>query len=220
MLQRVVSGFSSQFGAQEFLFICRDIAKTKAFIQTEMDHMSSAPKSFQVVVLEHETSGQADTVYQGLKRAEVQADEPVTIFNIDSQHRNFQYPDAFDHNEVDGYLEVFEEQGDHWSFALPDVTSGVPCAVREVAEKRRISDLCSTGLYHFRTASMFYELFETTLGASPDTLEGGERYIAPLYNDAIRRGMDIRYAQIPRASITITGTPDEYQAVSMALDAG
>lgn len=211
MLQRVVSGFRSQFDEQEFLFICRDIADTEAFIHSEMQQMVPAPASYKIIVLEQETAGQADTVYQGLKRANVQPDEPLTIFNIDSQHRDFQYPEAFAHSDVDGYLEVFEEQGDHWSFALPDPNSDAPNVVREVAEKRRISDLCSTGLYYFRSAETFYDLFEATLSTAPEHLDGSERYIAPLYNIAIQRGLDIRYAKIARDAITITGTPDEYR---------
>ena len=40
MFQAVVQGFASQFNKQSFLFICRDVAATEAFIQSQLDGMS------------------------------------------------------------------------------------------------------------------------------------------------------------------------------------
>jgi hypothetical protein len=87
------------------------------------------------------------------------------------------------------------------------------CRVAEVTEKIRISDLCSTGLYYFRSTGMFFDLYAGIAGRDPATLQGGERYIAPLYNTAIREGRDIRYALIGRDEVRFCGTPDEYEAL-------
>lgn len=218
MLQAVVRGFSSIRGTEPFLFICRDVSGTKSFIQSQLTEFAEKPNDVGIVTLDNETSGQAETVYLGLKRGEVSKDTPITIFNIDSQHQQFRYPLEFDVGSVDGYLEVFRAEGDHWSFVLPDHASARIGAVAEVAEKRRISDLCSTGLYFFRRAGLFMDLYEETLSAKLEELDGGERYVAPLYNSAIKQGYDIRYSEISREGIAFTGTPEEYEQRRMALE--
>ncbi len=88
-----------------------------------------------------------------------------------------------------------------------------PNRAAEVAEKVRISDLCSTGLYYFRSAGLFQELYAPIAAKDPSTLQGGERYIAPLYNDALKLGHDIRYALIEADEVLFCGTPDEYDAL-------
>lgn len=210
MLQAVVQGFASQFDTQSFMFICRDVAGTVAFIQSELATMPHGPADVRTVELERETSGQAETVYLGLKHAKVSGDTPITIFNIDSQHQGFRYPEEFDVSAVDGYLEVFRAEGDHWSFVEPEPDASKPNTVARVTEKLRISDLCSTGLYHFKEAALFIELYEESLSSSPEDLQGGERYVAPLYNGALQRGLDIRYAEVSSDAIAFTGTPEEY----------
>jgi hypothetical protein len=214
MFAEVVSGFSALFDREPFLFICRDVAETPKFIEKELARMALRPVSYQIVVLDKETTGQAETVYQGLKAVNVPPDTPLTIFNIDSQRRDFHYPSDFDLDQIDGYLEVFKGKGDHWSFVRPEGGGGRPLVAAEVAEKTRISELCSTGLYFFRRAGLFFNLFEGTLSKNVGELQGGERYVAPLYDIAIKRGYDIRYAVIPEEALSFTGTPDEYDAIN------
>lgn len=212
MLQSVLEGFRSEFKRQEFLFICRNVAETEAFIENQIAQMKDGPRTYRIAVLEHETSGQADTVYQGLVASNVRDDETLTIFNIDSQHNAFYYPTEFELGKIDGYLEVFSGEGTHWSFARPAENDRRPGAVAEIAEKRRISNLCSSGLYYFKTAAYYKSLFEASLETRAEDAEGGERYIAPLLNAAIEKGDDIRFSEIQQSEITFTGTPDEYHA--------
>ena len=121
---------------------------------------------------------------------------------------------TFEVGAVDGYLEVFRGEGDHWSFVRPDETTpAVELKVSEVTEKIRISDLCSTGLYYFKTVELFNSLYEPTMSVDSTALQGGERYIAPLYNGAISQGLDIRFHLIERAEVQFCGTPEEYLAL-------
>lgn len=214
MFAEAVSGFSALYDKEHFLFVCRDIADTEAFIHRELARMSNRPRAYCVIVLEAPTSGQAETVYEGLRLADVADETRLTVFNIDSHRKNFSYPTIFDIDDIDGYLEVFHGDGDHWSFARPADADPGACRVAEVAEKIRISDLCSTGLYYFRQTGLFRRLYEETLTLDPSDLQGGERYIAPLYNMALRDGCDIRYALISTQDISFTGTPAEYEALS------
>ena len=116
-----------------------------------------------------------------------------TIFNIDSFYNSFSYPDWLEDHHTDGYLEVFEREGDQWSFVAPAKKSSSEFSVEEVAEKRRISPLCSTGLYYFRSVSLFIELFEKSQLTDVRYLDGQERYVAPLYNLAIQRVLKLDF---------------------------
>lgn len=205
--------FENQFGKERFVIICRGDYDTPAFVRAECDRAGLPADHLDLVVLDHETSGQAETVEKGLIGAQADLAQSLTIFNIDTFRPGFAYPDAFDMAHIDGYLEVFEGEGDHWSFAKPDPDTEVPYKVAQVAEKVRISNLCSTGLYYFRTVGMFRKLYADIADTDVTTLQGGERYVAPLYNAAIMDGMDIRYALIPAKDVLFCGTPDEYRAL-------
>src|SRR5690606_30948591 len=103
--------------------------------------------NFIIVVLSDETRGQAETVYLGLKNIIDKVDvltEEVYVFNIDSYRHHFKKPNIS--KKCDGYIEVFQGEGDHWSF-IEINDSG---KVIRTTEKERISNLCSDGLYFFK----------------------------------------------------------------------
>jgi len=199
-----VESFTLYFESEHFLFICRDILDTPRFVAERCEALGI--KSFETVVLDQPTDGQAETVALGLKQSAYKS-EPVTIFNIDTFRRNFQLPAFL--NECDGYLEVFEGDGDNWSYAKPkgDGTN----SVIETAEKNPISSLCSTGLYYFKSGDVFLKLFEDAKSAN-SALVNNEYYIAPLYNLMIEQGADIRYDLVKFEDITFCGVPAEYDA--------
>lgn len=210
VFDHALGSFAELFASERFLVICRDVQDTPGFVRARAAAMGLAPDRLDLVVLEGETAGQAETVAAGLRRAGITGAPPVTIFNIDTFRPGFAHPTGFDVAAVDGYLEVFRAPGTHWSFVLPHDGSD---RVREVAEKDRISDLCSDGLYHFASAAQYLDLYAGIEARDPRTLQGGEYYVAPLYNTAIARGADIRYVEIPSAQIRFCGTPDEYDAL-------
>jgi hypothetical protein len=212
-----LGGFAGLFGTQRFVIVCRDVYGTPDFVREQCAALGLPEADLDLVVLDAKTGGQAETVALGLRGAGHDAGPgagaPLTIFNIDTFRPGFRHPDAFDVGAVDGYLEVFQGVGDHWSFARPAAGAAEPCRVAEVTEKVRISDLCSDGLYHFRDAKMFLDLYAGIEAKDPATLQGGERYVAPLYNEAIAAGADIRYALIGPDQVRFCGTPDEYDAL-------
>jgi hypothetical protein len=212
VFDHALGSFAGLFGRERFIIICRDIEETPAFVRARAAALGLDSDQFELVVLESETAGQAETVALGLLAAKVVGATPITIFNIDTFRPRFTYPTDFDVTAIDGYLEAFTAPGDHWSFIKP---CGNTDRVVAVAEKLRISDLCSDGLYHFRSAAYFLDLFSEMKGIDPALLQGGEYYIAPLYNIAIKRGADIRYVLIPIKDIRFCGTPDEYVKLSM-----
>ena len=197
-----IRSFERYFKTDKFVFIYRDVYETKNFLEEEMTKLGIS--DYELVCLPEETLGQADTVYQGI--VNINADESIYIFNIDSRIIDFVKPEWAD--ECDGYLEVFKGEGDHWSFAEPD---GNTNKVLRTTEKERISELCSDGLYYFKHKSIFESLFLDTKFKGNTTKN--EYYIAPLYNELISQGGNVFYDLIPADKILFCGTPDEYLAL-------
>ena len=203
MFEWSVSSFKRYFGTDHFLFIIRDTYNTQKFIHQQVEKMGI--QNYQLVVLSDETRGQADTVYLGLQQSGYQED--LIIFNIDSRRHDYIKPTWL--TDFAGYLEVFQGDGDHWSFVEPLFTNSHQ--VKRTTEKERISDLCSDGLYYFRDRILFEQCFESAV--MQNKFIQGELYIAPLYNHLIEQSFDIRFDCINIQKIDFCGTPDEYKNI-------
>lgn len=205
-----VESFQRYFATHEFLFIVKDIFDTPTFVQEKAQSMGI--KQAHVVVLDSDTRGQAETVTLGLEKFQNRDNKfngAITIFNIDTFRPNFIFPDLT--KCEDGYLEVFEGSGDNWSFAKP--LSNDSTLVVETAEKRPISNLCSTGLYHFNHIQDYFDAYYAYLDLPQEQWDKGELYIAPLYNQLIKNGLKIHYHLIERSEVIFCGVPDEYLAL-------
>lgn len=199
-----VSSFEHYFETEFFVFIVRDVYDTPNFVHQCAKKMGI--KHYEVTVLDRETCGQAETVSLGLKQINnLNIDEECYIFNIDSRRHQFKKPEVASH--TDGYLEVFEGEGEHWSFIEIDADK----QVIRTTEKVRISNLCSDGLYFFKNISVFLTLVDDALDRQ-DFVKG-ELYIAPLYNRLIQENKKIGYELIGSNQISFCGTPDEYQEI-------
>jgi hypothetical protein len=205
VFDRAVNSFRRYFQTIEFLFICIDVNGTEEFVRRSCDVMGIRNKT--IVMLDSPTSGQAETVQFGLNRAKVPDNASITIFNIDTFRPEFTFPDDEWWSLTDGYLEVFEGEGSNWSYVLGSDTE--PNLVLRTAEKQRISTLCCTGLYHFRSAGDF----RFALKEEERTPSANERYVAPLYNHLISRGKHIHFRLIPDSQILFCGVPSEYEAL-------
>ena len=198
-----VGSFRNLVDELPVLFVTLARYDARSFIETEAKKLGI--RYLQIIELDEPTQGQAETVSRGLEQAEIR-DTPITIFNIDTCCPRFAFPEFA--SQCDGYLQVFRGSGANWSYARPaEDGSG---RVVETAEKIEISDLCSTGLYHFRSASDFQDAYAGQL--SSGERHHNELYVAPLYNRLIAAGRNIRYDLVDRDEIIIFGTPDEYRA--------
>lgn len=206
LFAHAVSGFSHYFGSRPFRFVCRDVAGTPDFVARECRALGLAEVS--IVVLEAPTAGQAETVALGLTQEPCAVEEPLTIFNIDTFHRAFRFPEGFDVGGVDGYLEVFRGSGANWSYVRPSEER--PFQVVETTEKVPISDLCCTGLYHFGATGLYLDAWERFRSDAAEAMGLRELYVAPMYNLLIRDGRDIRYSVIGADDVVFCGTPEEY----------
>ncbi|TNE67293.1 MAG: capsular biosynthesis protein [Alphaproteobacteria bacterium] len=211
VLEHVIASFEACFGKEPFLFITLAADGVAGFIAGECAKLGLAPDSFSIVELDAMTEGQAETIAKGIAASGMDLNDSISIFNIDTIRPGFRYPDEYALSEVDGYLEVFNGEGEGWSFVEADTDKG-NYAARRVTEKVRISDLCSTGLYYFRTAQLFLDVYESIRSVPAAELQGGERYVAPLYNVLIQRGDVVRYHEIGADEIILCGIPEQYEA--------
>jgi len=216
LFAHAVGGFARYFGAIPFLFIGRDVAGTEGFIRAECAALGLPDPG--VVMLDAPTAGQAETVALGIARAGIAPDTPLTIFNIDTFRPGFRFPEGFDPAAVDGYLEVFRGGGANWSYVRPAGPGSD--RVAETTEKVPISDLCCTGLYHFRAAGLFSAAYGGFAAGGAAALGLRELYVAPMYNALIREGRDIRYHLIPTEAVVFCGVPAEYDAFLAAPPPG
>jgi len=188
--------FEKYFHDEKFLFICRDVYDTPIFIEQQLKKIGI--KNYQISVLQNDTRGQAETVYLNLDK--VPENERILIFNIDTYRKNFE----FFEDECDAYLEVFEGEGEHWSFVEPIVNTNL---VLRTTEKVRISNLCSNGIYFFRNKKIYKYAYE-----HQDSLNSGEIYIAPLFNNIIKDKCVVKYKIVDKKEHIFMGTPIEYAA--------
>ncbi|MCP9942753.1 NTP transferase domain-containing protein [Cyanobium sp. ATX 6E8] len=155
--------------------------------------------------------GQLATAVQALeqalpKLAPAETPDPaLLIHNCDTGfawHESLRPP-----TDTYGAMAVFPAEGEHWSFGQPDPSN--PGRAIAIAEKRRISDLASIGLYGFGSTARFLADAKRQLagtGASNATVNG-EHYVAPLLNSAISAGETVL---LPRVEgVQLYGTPAE-----------
>lgn len=111
-------------------------------------------------------------------------DEDVLIAASDSVVKGNLVDDVL-HSSWDGIISVADLPGSNWSFARTNDRNEVV----EVAEKIRISDHASTGLYYFRRGSDLVNLGSSMIRNQEKTR--GEYYVIPVYNKMIASGMKI-----------------------------
>ncbi|CDS95349.1 glycosyltransferase family 2 protein [Vibrio coralliirubri] len=205
VFEHSVNSFSEYFSTETFLFIIRDVFGTYDFVKDKI--IQQGIKNYHIVALDSETRGQAETVALGLEQVDKSKyTSGVVIFNIDTFRPNFELPGV--EMRGDGYLEVFYGEGSNWSFAKTE--NEFSNKVIQTAEKKQISNLCSTGLYYFKSAHDFLESYTEYKKLPCELWEKNELYIAPLYNYLIEKGKDIRCNIISEDEITFCGVPDEY----------
>lgn len=203
----VLNGFRAYFKSAAFLFVTQsEQPEVGEFVLARCRALGLSVDRVNIINLNVPTAGQAETVFLGLERLKIMPDNALTIFNIDTIRRDFIFPEFIYKLDTAGYLEVFNGSGDHWSFVEIDKRN----LAQRVTEKLRISELCSTGLYYFRSVGDFLGAYRASESTAVENLQGGERYVAPLYNHLIKQRLPIRVHQITQDQVTFCGTPAEY----------
>lgn len=208
LFEHSVKSFQKYFSNEPFLFIALNNGfSPTTFIKEKVRKLGIV--NYEIAILEEPTRGQAETVIQGMQQFDLIQENPaLTIFNIDTFRPGFSYPTSFNANSVDGYLETFIGSGKNWSNVLPIPNTD---QVQFTAEKQEISEFCCTGLYYWRSAQQFADIFSIFASKNVSELQGREFFIAPMYNTLINNGGDVRFTIIPSDEVIFCGVPDEYR---------
>jgi dTDP-glucose pyrophosphorylase len=156
--------------------------------------------NFHIVEID-KTKGQFESVILGLYKSTNFWNEldSLTVYNGDTIRK----ANSWKFKNCDGYLEVFESEGTHWSFVdkIGKIT--------KVTEKNRISSYCSSGLYFFKHIKFILEFQKKYLETNTR-----ESYIAPYYNLLLDKGMNVQSGLVNINNFIFCGTPEEYKESS------
>lgn len=161
-----------------------------------------------VILLDAVTEGQLCTVLAA--RELINTDEDVLISSADTYVVSDLGRDIANRApETCGIISVANVPGDRWSFARTDEAGRVV----EVAEKVRISDHASTGLYYFSNGREFVAVADEMIRQREKTRD--EYYVIPVYQEYVQRGwrVDISVA----SEMWDMGTPEALAVFEKAL---
>lgn len=157
-----------------------------------------------IIVTEDVTEGAACSVL--LAKPFIDNDDPLMIANsdqlLDWNASNFLY--ACMSEGIDGCISTFTNTHPKFSFALVNDEG----YVTEVAEKKPISNIATTGIYFWRHGGDFVRYAENMI--IKDIRVNGEFYNCPVYNEAIKDGRKIKTVHCK--NFWSIGTPEDLDA--------
>lgn len=184
----------------KYIFVVRKEDDSEKFIR---EHMAEYGISdIEIVSIDYMTDGQATTCMLAIPRCE--PNEEILIYNIDTYVEPYEM--KYEDISGDGHIPCFHADGDHWSFVKLDENGNVI----EVKEKERISDNCTLGAYYFRSASLFRRMYEEYY-TDDSKMEKNEKYVAPIYNYMIEKGMKVTISILDAQKVHVLGTPEELE---------
>jgi len=162
---------------REYVFLCRTEHLEQYNLLDMLQSMTNGRAK--VVPVDGLTEGAACTAL--LAKDIVGDHESLLIANSD-QYVEFD-KNNFDvlrkHSDAQGIIFTFNACHPKWSFVRLDED----LEVREVAEKRPISNVATCGIYYFRNGIHFVRAAEKMI--EKDIRTNGEFYIAPVFNEMI-----------------------------------
>jgi NDP-sugar pyrophosphorylase family protein len=141
--------------------------------------------NFELILIEEVTEGQLCTVLKAKEYFEPNQD--LLIIASDSLIKSEIGKElALKNPETKGIISVINLPGERWSFAKTNSIG----EVIEVAEKIRISNHASTGIYYFAESLEFLKIAENMIANREKTK--GEYYVIPVYQKMIQNGVKVR----------------------------
>lgn len=185
----------------QYIFVVRAEDNAKPFIAEKCE--ACGIREYRILELDHPTDGQATTCMLALPFCKLE--NAILVYNIDT----YVEPYAMRQEELagDGHIPCFYAEGTHWSFVKLDERG----RAIEVREKERISDNCTLGAYYFSSARLYKQLYEEYY-ADNSKMEKNEKYIAPLYNYMIEKGMNVTISIVDANKVHVLGTPEELRS--------
>lgn len=182
------------------IFVCLSENQSANYVREQCKNLGL--NNVNIFELDSITDGQATSAY--LSRHLWQPNSPLLVYNIDTYVNPHALQLSNIRQNADGWIPCFQVLGDHWSFVKLDENGWAT----DVAEKQRISDFASIGLYWFAKADEFVTAYDEFFKDSANLVKG-ERYIAPLYKNMISNHKKVSITDLPAKDIHVLGTPDE-----------
>lgn len=184
------------------IFVCLEENKSSSFVlhQTKLLGLTDV----HIIELKELTDGQATSAYLSLELCN--PEWPLLIYNIDTYVKPHALMPADIRPGSDGWVPCFQVPGEHWSF----VRLGDDGWAVDLAEKQRISNYASIGLYWFSRADRYLELYNKFF-SDPNNLVRGEKYIAPLYRQLIAESGKVSLSDLHPGDVHVLGTPFELE---------
>lgn len=187
------------FFDEEFLFIVRKNNYKEQFIEEKCKIIGIS--RYKIIEIDQLTAGQAETALCADKF--ISLTDSVVIYNIDTYVEEYYIKKSDIKPTCDGFIPAFNADGDKWSFVLLDENN----KVIDVAEKERISNLGTIGLYYFKTWNEYKKIYKEYWYEVQKKYT--EIYIAPFYKYMIEKGQSICASIIPEEKIHCLGTPED-----------
>lgn len=156
-----------------------------------------------IICVDKLTEGAACTTL--LSEQFINNDEPLLLANSDQfvewNSNEFMYSMIAD--DIDGGIVTFTATHPKWSFAR----TGPNGFVEEVAEKKPISNIATTGIYYWAKGSDYVKYANQMISKNIRT--NNEFYVCPVFNEAILDGKKIK--TFPVQNMYGLGTPEDLQ---------
>ena len=197
MIQRVIENLNIEFDVKfKFILICLREDYNKYDFGIFKDFIGH--DKYDVVVLDEITEGAAQTVL--MAKDLINNDIPLLTLNSD-QMIDYNPEETFKQFEqYDGGIPCFWGDSEDWSYAKCDEDG----LVREVAEKKVISNDATAGYYYWKKGSDYVKYAKQMIEENSRT--NNEFYVAPVYNWAIKDGKKIVISMVDE--IYELGTPE------------
>lgn len=155
----------------------------------------------EIVLTEGLTEGAACTTL--LAKEHINNDTPLLIANSDQflEWNSSEFLNFASNKDLDGAIVTFQSIHPKWSFVKENKNG----YIIEVAEKRPISNIATTGLYYWSKGSDYVKYAEQMI--QKNIRVNNEFYVAPVYNEAIADGKRFKSYNIER--MWGLGTPED-----------
>lgn len=145
-----------------------------------------------------DVEGQLNKLYEGLRKTKINPplNESLTVYNGDKIRLSIQW----DLPESVNAIEVFEAEGEQCNFVDKIGKASI------VSENKRISNLCSTGLFHFQNLKFFNDNVNQYLNKKKF-----QKSIAEFYDYLISKNHKIYSYLNSEDNFIPFGTPNDYE---------
>jgi dTDP-glucose pyrophosphorylase len=207
LIEMVVNNLAFSEDHVQFIFVVSDADCRKFHFDSTLNLITEG--RCRIIRLEKETRGSACSALMAIDH--LSNDTPLLIANSDQIFEDSIAHLIADFRTVDAGVVTFESVHPRWSYVRLDAEGKVV----EAAEKRPLSHHAIAGLYYFRRGRDFVDAAMQMI--HKDENVNGNYFIAPVLNQMILAGKDIRVKQIDNANYHTFYTPQKIKEYERKL---